>query len=142
MVLATFANATLSIASEISWTRDYDSGMEQASRELKPVLLDFRASWCEPDRKIPGEAVRPHRGFGPRFFFGLFSIFAVAQDAHALRYAAMKLESAGYFAVRGRCQAIRAGGTARSTCSAWIPTATRCSAAIPTAGGTAALLPS
>ena len=42
----------------------------------------------------------------------------------------------------GRCQAIRAGGTARSTCSAWTPTATRCSAAIPTASGMASLLPS
>ena len=74
--------------------------MEQANRELKPVLLDFWASWCEPDRKIPGEAVRPHRLRPPLFFFGLLSIFAVAQDAHALRYAAMKLESQGYFAVR------------------------------------------
>ena len=46
MVLATFANATLSIASEISWTRDYDSGMEQANRELKPVLLGY----CQVNR--------------------------------------------------------------------------------------------
>ena len=46
MVLATFANATLSIASEISWTRDYDSGMEQANRELKHVLLGY----CQVNR--------------------------------------------------------------------------------------------
>ena len=82
-------------------------------------------------------------GFGPRFFSSDCSrSLRWRFDAHALRYAAMKLESAGYFAVRGRCQAIRAGGTARSTCSAWIPTATRCSAAIPIARGMASLLPS
>lgn len=34
--------------SPINWVRDFDSALQQAKAEQKPILVDFYATWCGP----------------------------------------------------------------------------------------------